>query len=210
MKLSRIVCAVLFLIFSLSVVFADIADILADHVPMPENTFPMYEMNIKAGFDFDGKYDVRENISGTGLKSFNTGNNLSFAAEYIRYYTHYVGIGGGISAQILRRLNDFPGKFGFAPAYLSLKVRSWPQEPGLYGYIFGHLGYNLFYGDFKLENNYDAKDGGLYYAAGIGMIYKYFLLEGMYSVNEGSAESAKSGRADIEYRKFTISAGYKL
>jgi hypothetical protein len=207
MRLSRTAAAASMIIFfSASQVFSDAVEILSSQVPMAKEYVPMREINIKAGFDFDGKYDFNTDAA----EKLYTGNSVSFAAEYVRYFNDYVGAGGGISAQIPRAIDNFSGKFGFAPVYLSLKVRSWPIEPGLYSYVLGQLGYGFFYGDLSFTDDLSVKKGGFYYGAGLGIIYKVFLIEVMFTVNSGVMEDSAGGRKNIDYGKFTVFTGYRL
>lgn len=211
MKLNRIAALSMLIVFVFTAsVFADVIETLVSPVAMSKDSIPMREINIKVGFDFDGKYDLSEDIAGLETRNLDTGNNVSFAAEYIQYIYDYIGIGGGFSAQIPRWIDELPGKFGFAPAYLSVKVRSWPQEPGLYAYISGQVGYNLFYGDSSFRDKMSVREGGFYYGVGIGVVYKAFLAEGLFSSNSGIMEDENNDKISVDYGKITVSVGCRL
>ncbi|MCL2144722.1 MAG: hypothetical protein FWH43_04435, partial [Endomicrobia bacterium] len=158
-----------------------------------------------------GKFNINEYIDGVDEKRLNAGNNASFAVECIKYFNEYIGAGAGISAQIARVIDGLPGRVGFAPLYFSLKVRSWPQEPGLYGYVLGQMGYNFFYSDSGFEKRFSSKEGGFYYGVGLGFAYETFIFEGIYSVNSGSVKDrVDDNKINMEYGKITVSMGYKL
>lgn len=175
-------------------VLTDNADTVSDKIQMQEFIF-------KLGYDFSGRFKV----SGDDLV---TGDNLSAAFEYYYYFNKYLAVGGGISAQLPRYIEGISGRYGFAPAYLSLKVRSLPQKPYLYGYAVGQVGYNSFYSTGNFPP--DALSGGIYYAGGLGVVIQNFLFELLYSVNSGAVKHKISSDTDIEYSKLTFSVGIVL
>ena len=210
MKKNRLVLAAVIAVFFAVNARADIIDTLISPQPMALSSMPMREINVKIGFDFDGRFGADGYASSAGTEKLSVTNNVSFAVEYIKYFNRYVGAGAGVSAQIPRGVDELQGRFGFAPVYVSVKVRSWPQEPGLYGYVLGQIGYNLFYGDSGFEKDFASEEGGFYYGAGLGFIYNVFLFEGMFSVNSGTAKDRASNSINIDYDKFTVSVGYKF
>ncbi len=204
-KKSNLLVAVLLVLLLSVPVFADFTDEIMNPRSIDEDNLKMYEANIKLGVDFGGSWDTNEG-------NVNVGDNVSFAVEYYKYFNPYIAAGAGILAQIPRGADGISGSFGFAPAYIGIKVRSWPQEPGMYGYIVGHIGYNLFYADGSFNDDLKiSNNGGVYYAGGIGIVYKAFIIEGIYGVNNGSAEDKINGTGktlDVSYGKFTLSVGY--
>ena len=206
MKKNKVILTIVFIAFFTLPAFSDIIDTLISPMPMSTSSMPMREFNIKIGIDFDGNYHTDKYIEDIDGKKFDVGNNASFAAEYIKYFNPYIGAGAGISYQIPRELDGFHGKFGFAPLYASLKIRSWPQEPGIYAYIACQAGYNLFYGDCELK----PKEGGFYYGIGLGIVYKEFLIEVMRGVNSAIAQDMSKNKINMDYDKFTVSVGYKF
>ncbi|MCL1901273.1 MAG: hypothetical protein FWG57_07480 [Endomicrobia bacterium] len=210
MRKNKLVLAAVIAVFFAIHAGADIIDTLISPQPMALSSMPMHEFNVKIGFDFEGRFGADGYTGSAGTEKLSAANNVSFAVEYIKYFNQYVGAGTGVSAQIPRGLDELPGQFGFAPFYVSVKVRSWPQEPGLYGYVLGQIGYNLFYADSGFEKNFVPEKGGFYYGIGLGFVYDVFLFEGMFSVNSGKAKDSANNRINIDYDKFTVSVGYKF
>ena len=196
--------------FFCSDIYCEVIELLSSPVLMSKSFLPMREINIKASFDFGGKCDFHKNIGGPETKKTDAGQHLSFAAEYMKYCNEYIAAGAGVSVQIPRTLEGYSGKFSFAPLYLSVKVRSWPQEPGLYAYVFGRFGYNFFYGDGVFKDKFSIEKGGFYYAAGIGIIYRPFIVECKYGVNSGAVKYALDKTSDMDYGKFSVSFGFTL
>ena len=181
---------------------ASVASNLFEHSGTAAQNIKMRELIFKAGYDLeDGTFD-------NGFYKYGTGAGLSAAVEYVAYVNEYLGFGGGLSAQMPRFVEKVPGRFGFAPVYGMLKLRSLPQEPYYYGYAVGHIGYNAFYADNSFVN--DKMSGGFYYAGGFGIVLKQFLFEFLYSVNSGGIQYRGFPDTDITYSKFTISAGIIL
>ena len=207
---NKIKLAVMLLMFCAAAAFAELTDILFQPVVMSIENMPMHEINLKVGFDFNGNCDLNETIGGVDGTALNSGNNASFAAEYYKYFNEYASAGVGVSAQMPRRLGDLSGNFGFAPVYIALKLRSWPQEPGMYGYAVGQLGYNFFYGDSSFNDNFKSKKDGFYYGIGFGIVYNAFLAEAIFSVNNGEVEDKFDNKTNIDYEKWTVSIGCKL
>ncbi|MDR1695031.1 MAG: hypothetical protein LBR69_00125 [Endomicrobium sp.] len=204
--------AALFTLFMLhGFSYADFIDSLMSPETIPEPNLGFNELNLKAGYDYSSYFESVNAIGSDGRTVFNSGHSPSFALEYLRYINVYIAAGAGIGAQVPRSLEYFPGKFGFVPAYLALKVRSWPQEPGMFGYVVGHLGYNNFYADSDFEKEFKAKKGGVYYGGGFGISYNSFLFEFIYSISNCEIEDAASKTAiGLTYRIWTFSVGYNF
>lgn len=170
---------------------------------MPRELVANYEINIKVSSDFDGFYKYNgEEIS--------VDDKISFSCEYINFFSDYVGAGAAITAQLPRTIDDIDGKFGFVPVYVLIKVRSWPQQPGMCGYVCGQFGYGFFYCDSEFKKTFSNMKGGVYYAAGFGLEYKKFLIEFLYGINKAEIKKPSEYKSDIEYGKLTFSFGIKL
>ena len=208
---NNLIFSVLFLILFAAPSFADFSEDLMNMTPIDRALLPMREINLKLGFDFSGIVDSNVGIGQYNQSSFVAGNNASFSAEYFKYFNEYVAAGAGASAEVLRWMDTFPGKFCFAPVYAALKVRSWPQEPGMYGYAVGHIGYGFMYGNSSFNDSLKVKNGGIYYAFGFGIVYKYVIVEALYGYNHGAVKDKTSGGgANIVYSSWRLSIGYKF
>jgi len=208
---NKLILFALFSVLFAAPAFADFAEDLMNFTSMDKSLLPMKEINFKAGVDFSGLVESNKNIGQDGVSDFTAGDNVSFAAEYFMYFNEYVAAGAGLSAENLRPIDSFPGKFGFAPLYVGVKVRSWPQEPGMYGYVVGQAGYGFMYGNTSFTDSLQIKNGGFYYAFGLGIVYKYVILEALYGFNYGTLEDKTSGnKTEITYSRWTISIGYKI
>lgn len=212
MKKNKIFALLLFALPAPVLAYADFFEYLVTPAGIEKENISMREINLKAGFDFSGFCDANKEITDTGLKSLSAGNNISFAAEYYRYFSPYTAFGAGAAAQMPRWLEDVNGKFGFIPVYIGFKVRSWPQEPGMYGYVFGHLGYNFYFADSSFKDRLKIKEGGIYYGFGLGIVYQKFLLEALYAINSGVVEDRINAGSEVsfDYSKWTISIGYTI
>jgi len=156
------------------------------------------EFIIKAGYDWNGDYEADgEKISAP--------NGASFGAEFYCYIKNILGIGVGVDGCNPRNAKFDKGEFYTIPMYLSIKLRSQPTQPYKYGYVVGHVGYNLFNPDDTLQKSVDM-EGGLYYGCGIGIVVNHIVLELLYSINNGKA--GKEEKVDFKYSKYTASVGY--
>ena len=116
-------------------------------------------------------------------------------------------IGGGITVQIPRSLENFQGDFYFVPLYGAIRVRF--DTENVIPYFIGQFGYNFFDGDSDYKGIIDL-DGGLYWGIGGGIITnQHFLIELLYSVNNGTGR-AFGISGDVEYSKVTINLGYNF
>jgi len=211
MKKRILIFVLLLACFCVKFAHADILNALLEPQKIEKEFLGTREINLKLGFDFSGYADTNKEIGKQSSNRISAGNNFSISAEYYKYVSPYVAFGAGITGQNPRWLEDVSGYFGFVPLYLGIKVRSWPQEPGMFGYVLGHLGYNFFYGDSSFKNDIEIKSGGVYYGFGLGISYGSFIFEALFSFNNGSVRGKASDMtANVEYSKWTISAGYKL
>jgi len=163
---------------------------------------------VKLGVDFDGDHDV-SGYGFSGTEEVDTG--VSFSAELFTKIGYNLDLGGGITVQIPRSQKDFEGDFYFIPVYGAIRARF--ESGNVAPYFIGQLGYNFFDGDsdYKGSGVYEADlEGGLYWGLGGGVIInKHFLIELLYSVNNGTAEEL-GYEFDIEYSKITLNFGYNF
>lgn len=163
---------------------------------------------IKLGVDLPGDHEV-SGLGLSGTEDVETGFSLS--AELFGTVADIVDIGGGITWQLPREQEDFDGDFYFVPFYGMIRVRHTFDQVA--PYLIGQLGYNLFYGDSDYEGSgiFEADlEGGLYYGIGGGIIFReHFLIELLYSVNNGEAEIMGID-FDIEYSKISLLVGYNF
>jgi len=159
---------------------------------------------LKLGVDFDGDHEV----SGYGLsgtEQVDTG--VSFSGELFTKIGYNLDLGGGITVQIPRSQENFEGDFYFIPIYGAIRTRF--ETGNVAPYFIGQLGYNFFDGDSDYKGYADL-EGGLYWGLGGGVIInQHFLIELLYSVNNGTAE-VFGYEFDIEYSKVTLNFGYNF
>lgn len=163
---------------------------------------------VKFGLDFSGDHE----ISGYGLSgSEDVETGFSLTGELFGKVGDIFDFGGGVTLQIPRSQEDFEGDFYFIPLYGMIRARI--ETETVTPYFIGQLGYNFFEGDsdYKGYGIYEADlEGGLYYGLGAGIIFqKHFLIEALYSVNNGTGEIF-GYEFDIEYSKITLNIGYNF
>jgi hypothetical protein len=204
------VCLALF--FAASSVEADAFDFLLGPVRINEAFINDREINVKAGYSLEGVFSAGNNLESFGDSELKSESSFSFSGEYFKYIDGYAAIGAGASYQIASGFDEYGGKIGFAPVYFAAKLRSWPVQPGVYGYAVGQIGYNFFYGDGVFLDNFRINGGGLYYALGFGIIYTDYIFECLYGVHSGiiSCLRDNSGETGVELRRITLSLGYKF
>jgi hypothetical protein len=163
---------------------------------------------VKLGIDLAGDHEV----SGYGLSgSTDVETGFSLTGELFGKVSDIFDIGGGLTLQIPRSQEDFQGDFYFIPLYGMIRARI--ETETVTPYFIGQLGYNFFGGDsdYKGSGIYEADlEGGLYYGIGAGIIIgKHFLIEALYSVNNGTGKIL-GYEFDIEYSKVTLNIGYNF
>ncbi|ADQ14355.1 outer membrane beta-barrel protein [Halanaerobium hydrogeniformans] len=150
------------------------------------------DFEVKLGIDFGGDFDY-------GSDSYDVDMGYSLIGEYKYAYNQNINLGAGLNYQFDRDFDDTDGDFSFTTAYIlgEYKVTDSPV------YLIGHLGY----GSLSVDSATFSGDesGGLYYAAGAGMILDNdYVAEVLYSRNNGEVNDE-----DVEYDKFTISFGIR-
>lgn len=160
----------------------------------------------KFGLDSEGRHKV-SGYGASGTEDVEAGVSLS--AEFFGPVANVLDLGGGITLQSPRSQTDYEGDFGFIPFYFAMRARFLDRDTT--PYFIGQLGYNFFYGDsdYKGTGIYEADlDGGLYWGLGGGVIIqKHFLIELLYTENNGTA-STVGYDFDVKYSKFTLSFGF--
>jgi hypothetical protein len=162
----------------------------------------------KIGIDFEGDHEV----SGYGLSGTeDVETGVSFSAELFAKIGYNLDLGGGITVQVPRSQKDFEGDFYFIPIYGAIRARF--EAGNVTPYFIGQAGYNFFDGDsdYKGYGPYEVDlEGGLYWGLGGGVIInKHFLIELLYSVNNGTVKDY-GYEFDIEYSKVTLNIGYNF
>jgi hypothetical protein len=163
---------------------------------------------LKFGLDSEGRHKV----SGYGLSGTeDVEAGASLSAEFYAPVANVIDLGGGFTLQSPRSQKDYDGDFSFIPFYFAMRTRflNRPTTP----YLIGQLGYNLFLGDsdYKGTGVYEADlDGGLYWGLGGGVIIqKHFLVELLYTENNGSATTVGYD-FDVKYSKVTLNFGFNF
>lgn len=163
---------------------------------------------VKFGLDFEGDHKV-SGYGTSGTEDVETGVSLS--AEFFGPVANTIDMGGGFSIQAPRSQKDFEGDFSFIPFYFAIRTRLVDNDTT--PYFIGQLGYNFFFGDsdYKGTGFYEAElDGGLYWGLGGGVIInRHFLIELLYTENNGTAETL-GYEFDIKYSKVTLNFGFNF
>jgi hypothetical protein len=159
---------------------------------------------VKLGIDMAGDHDV----SAPGdSKSYDVDTGFSLSGEVFGKIGNNFDVGAGITIQIPRSVEDFEGDFMFIPVYGMIRARI--ETENVAPYFIGQLGYNFFLADDDYKGAADLT-GGLYYGLGLGIIIKkHFLIEALYSVNNGTYELS-SNELDIENSQVTLNFGYNF
>lgn len=162
--------------------------------------------DVKLGIDFNGDHE----FSGYGSTlSGEVDTGVALSMELFASINPNIDLGGGVIVQLPRTVELYgtSGKFSFIPFYGMIRVKS--DSNGMAPYGIGQIGYNLFNGDSDYKGDADL-NGGLYYGLGAGILFnKRFLLELLYSVNQGEVEY-QGLSMDINNTQFTLNFGYNF
>ena len=149
-----------------------------------------------------GSYDLSGTAKSDSTES-DTDTGWSAAVEYYYPVIKFLQIGGGAEYQFPRSGKDITGKFNFVPVYGAVRVVV--PIPPVKPYAVGRIGYSFLFGDDDFKGGKDLK-GGITYGFGAGVIlFKFVLVEGQYSVNQGAV-----GSTDFSYSKISVSAGLNV
>lgn len=145
------------------------------------------------------------------------------------YHSSNVGI---IEKEHFKGYHDFQG-YDSVPVYLTGKYtlnKDWKFKP----YLKGSIGYSFNFGNDEItysdnesyENESTGVDGpgkinetynlstnikhGLYYAAGIGIEYKFLSLEALYQINTGKLSVGNNEKYDSNYERVSLVLNYKF
>ena len=169
--------------------------------------------SLKLGIDLEGEIEFSEDYTSENReKKEDVENGFSVAGEFFAKISDNIELGAGIIYQFPRSGEDSEDvEFNFVPIYGTLRMRS--SNKNMAPYLIGQMGYNFFYGDSLSANgltfDFDYK-GGLYWGIGGGfLIKKKFLVELLYSVNNGTIELF-GYEFDTKYSKVSISLGYNF
>ena len=155
-------------------------------------------VEVKAGYDFGGKYDVDD------FKGSSKAKNGAFeiGAEYRYEVSPGFEVGGGIAYQSHKNLKekDYNGKkveaFNSVPVYATAK---YTFDTGVVKpYVKGDLGYSF---------NTDKFNNGMYYGAGVGVSYNNFNAELMYKENKSRIDTWWYD-GNLNYKRVTLGVGY--
>ena len=145
--------------------------------------------------------------------------SVLIGAEFFYYLNKNVALGFGINNNFKSDLNDmkaygldYKGKVGFTNFYFAVKPKIELKSKIFNSiYFLGQVGYGLFSFD---DHEYGEKDSnGLYWGIGAGTeIYKNFIVELLYSANNGSIKDkyGYGDTADLTYTTITLNVGYKF
>lgn len=120
---------------------------------------------IKLGIDMAGDH---EGSVGGGSMSFDVDTGVSLSGELFGKIGDNFDIGGGITYQFPRSLDEegYEGDFNFIPIYAMIRARI--ETENIAPYFIGQLGYNFFLGDDEYKED-DKLEGGLYYGLAQGL-----------------------------------------
>jgi hypothetical protein len=156
---------------------------------------------VKGSFDFKGKMKV-------GSVDFDVEQSFSVAGEHYLSLHDFVEVGLGGEYQFHRGIEGSSGTFHFVPVYGCVRV-SPLNLPVIDPYAAARVGYNFFFGDDDFTGGWDTK-GGICYGFGAGTrIMDFLIVEGMYTVNNGTMSSGGS-EMELKYSKFSAYAGVEF
>ena len=150
-------------------------------------------IEVKAGYDFGGKYDIDDIWNGGDVKT-----GFEIGAEY--RYEVYPGfeLGAGTAFQSHKKLKEGGEGFNSIPVYATAKYTF--DTGSVKPYLKSDLGYSF---------NNNKFNNGLYYGAGIGVSYNNFNAELMYKENK-SKYSSLFWDGNINYKRVTLGFGYNI
>ncbi len=156
-------------------------------------------------------------VEGKGDSDVNM--SVLIGAEFFYYINKNVALGFGINNNFNADLKDMKdhgfdskGEVGFTNFYFAVKPKI-ELESEIFNsvYFLGQLGYGLF--RFDGHRHGESDGNGLYWGIGAGTeIYKNFIVELLYSANNGSIKDkyGLGDTADLTYTTITLNVGYKF
>ncbi|MBR3655401.1 MAG: outer membrane beta-barrel protein [Elusimicrobia bacterium] len=145
--------------------------------------------------------------------------SVLIGAEFFYYLNKSVALGFGINNNFNADLKDTKnqmqnnkGEVGFTNFYFAVKPKIELQSEIFNSiYFIGQLGYGIF--RFDGHRHGESDGNGLYWGIGAGTeIYKNFIVELLYSANNGSIKDkyGHGDTADLTYTTLTLNVGYKF
>jgi hypothetical protein len=149
-------------------------------------------VSLKLGFEPSGTMDsVYSTTGGLSLSTRDTRpvpNSFSTGGEMTRRTVEGLVYGAGIEYQLYRKAEGSGNSFSFIPVY-GLVRAEFPLSQKIRSFIFGRAGYNFYQEDNPTDGF--ALHGGLYYAAGAGLVLsKKVEMQMMYACNNGETYSS--------------------
>lgn len=156
-------------------------------------------------------------VEGKGDSDVNM--SVLIGAEFFYYINKNVALGFGINNNFNADLKDMKdhgfdnkGEVGFTNFYFAVKPKI-EVESEIFNsvYFLGQIGYGLF--RFDGHRHGESDGNGLYWGIGAGTeIYKNFIVELLYSANNGSIKDkyGYNDTADLTYTTITLNVGYKF
>ncbi len=156
-------------------------------------------------------------VEGKGDSDVNM--SVLIGAEFFYYINKNVALGFGINNNFNADLKDMKdygfdnkGEVGFTNFYFAVKPKI-EVESEIFNsvYFLGQIGYGLF--RFDGHRHGESDGNGLYWGIGAGTeIYKNFIVELLYSANNGSIKDkyGLGDTADLTYTTITLNVGYKF
>ena len=155
---------------------------------------------IKAIIDFPGDGDISD--SGYSVTAdIDAGVGIGFDVLFDSAEMFDIGI--GFIYQFPRSVEDDAGKANFMPIYLVGKGYFTDENQQVRPYLYGHLGYNFFFGDDDFTGSADL-EGGLYYSVGLGLLFnnKFLIEAGLLTFDEAyTREDGRTGYRTTEVFK---------
>ena len=152
------------------------------------------KIEVKAGYDFGGKYDFDDIWYGGKAKA----GAFEVGTEYRYEVTPGLEIGGGVAYQSHKKTKDGGEGYNSTPVYLTSKYSFDTGE--VKPYLKADLGYSF--------NTNKAKNG-MYYGAGIGVSYNNFNAELMYKENKSKIDGWLWDES-LNYKRVTLGVGYNF
>ena len=167
--------------------------------------------SLKMGYDPSGSlssvYTTNGGINLSASDTRTVAGSFSVGGETTRRTVEGLIYGLGAEYQLFRQAEGGNTSFSFIPVY-GVARAEFPLTQKLRSFVFGRAGYN-FYQEANPADGYSLH-GGLYYAAGAGLLLSNNTeLQLMYSNNSGKASSSYLN-VEHAYSKFSLGLGIRL
>lgn len=164
-------------------------------------SFAMAASAVKLGYDFSGNIKGSANIDTE--KDTDGGATVGFEYTFPQDQLEY---GFGVQYQFERAVKDTDRKFNFIPVYGVINYH-FPVDSDVKPYVTARLGYNFLTANDSFKNGRNPQ-GGVYYGAGFGVAINQFIIEALYSQNNGSLDGG--GGVNIANHQISLNFGYKF